>query len=271
MARLPSTPRPQLAVPIPATVSVRGEPVINRPPASRVVAMPMRGEVNERPVKLRAANERAALFKPPTGATPNGRAAMFPRPEGATPNGRTPTLVPPKADTPNERTPPLVPPKPAGPKERAPPKPEPPPRPAKPTPPPGAAKPPCPPKPPLCPPKPPPPCPPPPPPPPPPRPAASNVRGGTMRSSVAAMQRLARNTALRAMRHRARHAAAHDRRATNADTGFFLRSACYATTITPDGPAPRASNTLGKRGAPCPAMWSAPLGPDSLRFSDLTG
>src|SRR5207247_1196917 len=161
--------------------------------------------------------------------------------KGGTPNERTPTFVLPKGDTPNERTPTPVPPKPVGPKEREPPTPKPTPRPAKPAPPLGAAKPPCPPKPPLCPPKPPPPCP--PPPPPPPRPAASNVRGGTMRSSVAAMQSLARNTGLRAKRHRAGHAAAHDRRATNANTGFFLRSARYATTITPDGPAPRASNT----------------------------
>src|SRR5262249_50378261 len=107
----------------------------------------------------------------------------------------------------------------------------------------GAAKPPCPPKPPPCPPKPPPPC------PPPPRPAASNVRGGTMKSSVAAMQMLARNTGLRALRHRARRATAHDRRATNADTGFSFGRFDYATTIPPDGPALRASNTLGKRCA----------------------
>src|SRR5262249_56456724 len=101
---------------------LRDGPVINRPrePASRAVAMPMRGKVSERPAKLRAANERAAMFEPPTGTTPKGRAATFRPPKGAPPNERTPTLVLPKGATPNERTPGLVLPKGATPNDRTP-------------------------------------------------------------------------------------------------------------------------------------------------------
>src|SRR5262249_50859143 len=207
MARLPKNPRPQVAVFIRGQASVPAGTVVNRPPlpASRAVATPTCGEVNEGPAKLRAANERAPIPGPPTGATPKERALTLAPPKRATPKGRSPTPAPPKRPTPKGRPPIPAPPKRATLKERAPPRPKAPPREAKPNPPPTPpANPPCPPKLPPRPPKPPP-CP--APPAPPPRASASIVRRGTLGSSIAVTQRVTVNTGVTSLQHWARRAA----------------------------------------------------------------
>src|SRR5262249_25153572 len=147
------TPRPIGRLGRPAAATGRAEAVAKRPPPTRAVATPRRGEVTERPTKLRPAKERDPTPAPPIRVTPKERGVAF---------------------TPPKRAPP---------KERPPPKPTL--RPAKPIPPTRPAKPPWPPKPPTCPPKPPPPLPP-PPPPPPPRAVASSVRSWVCSLSGAA-------------------------------------------------------------------------------------
>jgi hypothetical protein len=107
MARLPKNPRPQVAVFIPGQASVPAETVVNRPPlpASRAVATPTCGEVNEGPAKLRAANERAPIPGPPTGATPKERALTLAPPKRAIPKGTRSAETPhTKGATSNTRT-----------------------------------------------------------------------------------------------------------------------------------------------------------------------
>src|SRR5262252_4319902 len=112
MARLPNTPRPpKLAARIPGPASVRADAVVKRPPAPANRAVAMRGDANERPVKLRPASARPPICDPPKRATLKERRPTPAPPKRATPTERAPTPIPPKRATPKGRAPPKPPPR----------------------------------------------------------------------------------------------------------------------------------------------------------------
>src|SRR5215472_11528258 len=101
MARLPNAPRPpKLAARIPGPASVRAEAVPKRPPVPANRAVAMRGDANERPMKLRPANARPPICDPPKRATPKERWPTPAPPKRATPKERPPPPPPPRAPKP---------------------------------------------------------------------------------------------------------------------------------------------------------------------------
>src|SRR5262249_50964846 len=191
MARLPNTRRPGSPMRAAVPPSVWADAAANRWPEP-----PSRPAATPARCQRLPPTERAAICALPTRALPIcGRpicAALNPPPP------RAPKLIPPRCP-PN---PPKWPPPPSPPPPRRP-------------------------------------CPPPCPPPPPPRASASSVIRGTTRSSIAAMQTPVVNTGLTALRDSAHRTAAvgralaylHERRASNTDTGAFLRSAARRCLI----------------------------------------